>query len=79
MSRCKDLAEETDLAVHLQSPQNEDVYVKTSEVARMLRVSPKTVSRWAQDGKLPYMVTLGGHRRFPARAIQDIARRLRSF
>lgn len=67
------------MAINLSSSEADDVYVKTSDVARMLRVSPKTVSRWAQDGKLPHMVTLGGHRRFPARAIQDIARRLRAF
>ena len=36
-----------------------------SEVARLFRVDAKTVSRWAQEGKLPYIRTLGGHRRYP--------------
>jgi predicted site-specific integrase-resolvase len=36
-------------------------------------VSTKTVSRWANDKKLPYMRTLGGHRRYPALAIQQLA------
>ncbi|MFY0409738.1 BldC family transcriptional regulator [Solicola sp. PLA-1-18] len=40
------------------------------EVARMFRVDPKTVTRWAQAGKLPVVLTLGGHRRFPADAIR---------
>ncbi len=54
----------------------EDVYLSTSEAARILRVSAKTVSRWAKDGKIPHVVTLGGHRRFPASAIYELARRL---
>ncbi len=48
-------------------------YIRTAEAARMLRVSPKTVSRWAKQGKLPHVVTLGGHRRFPADAIERLA------
>ena len=35
-----------------------------SEVAAMFRVDPKTVTRWAQDGKIHSIRTLGGHRRF---------------
>jgi excisionase family DNA binding protein len=35
-----------------------------SEVAQMLRVNPKTVTRWAKTGKLPAIKTIGGHRRF---------------
>ncbi|MFN2388523.1 MAG: helix-turn-helix domain-containing protein [Actinomycetota bacterium] len=51
-------------------------YIKTAEVARILRVSSKTVSRWAREGKLPHLMTLGGHRRFPEEAIGDLAGRL---
>ena len=54
------------------------VYLSTSEAARILRVSPKTVSRWAKDGKIPHATTLGGHRRFPETAITDLARSLES-
>lgn len=53
-----------------------DVYIRTAEAARMLRVSPKTISRWAKQGRLPHVVTLGGHRRFPASAIHELATRL---
>jgi excisionase family DNA binding protein len=35
-----------------------------SEVGQMLRVNPKTVTRWARAGKLPAIKTTGGHRRF---------------
>ena len=48
-------------------------YLRTADVARVLHVSTKTVSRWANDKKLPYMRTLGGHRRYPAQAIQQLA------
>lgn len=30
----------------------------------MLSVSGRTVSRWADQGRLAHIVTLGGHRRF---------------
>lgn len=53
-------------------------FIRTAEAARILRVSPKTISRWAKEGKLPHVVTLGGHRRFPHDAIVEIARRLES-
>ena len=36
------------------------------EVARLFRVDPKTVTRWAVEGKLTCIRTLGGHRRFKA-------------
>jgi excisionase family DNA binding protein len=48
-------------------------YLKTAEVAEILHVSPKTVTRWAKDGKLPHSRTLGGHRRFPSERIQELA------
>lgn len=51
-------------------------YLKTGEVAEILHISPKTVTRWARDGKLPHSRTLGGHRRFPADAIEQLARDL---
>lgn len=36
------------------------------EVARLFRVDPKTVTRWATEGKLTCIRTLGGHRRYQA-------------
>jgi excisionase family DNA binding protein len=32
-------------------------------------VDPKTVTRWAQEGKLSAIRTLGGHRRFRAEEV----------
>ena len=39
------------------------------EVARLFRVDPKTVTRWAMEGKLTCIRTLGGHRRFKAQEV----------
>jgi excisionase family DNA binding protein len=47
-------------------------FLRPAEVADLLSVSPKTVSRWAKEGKLPFLKTLGGHRRYPAAAIQEL-------
>jgi excisionase family DNA binding protein len=52
-------------------------YLRTAEVADILHVSPKTVSRWAKEGKLPFLKTLGGHRRFPEAEIRELAEELR--
>jgi excisionase family DNA binding protein len=46
-------------------------YLLPAEVADILHVSPKTVSRWAKEGKLPFMKTLGGHRRYPEAEIRE--------
>jgi excisionase family DNA binding protein len=48
-------------------------YLRAAEVADILHVSPKTVSRWAKEGKLPFLKTLGGHRRYPAAEIRQLA------
>lgn len=58
-------------------------YIKTphlltaGEVAELFKVDPKTVTRWAQAGKLPHFKTLGGHRRFNEEEILEIRRNLR--
>ena len=38
--------------------------LKPGEVAALLRVDAKTVSRWALAGKIASVRTPGGHRRF---------------
>jgi excisionase family DNA binding protein len=52
-------------------------YLLPAEVAERLSVSPKTVSRWAKEGKLPFMKTLGGHRRYPEAEIRQLVDELR--
>jgi excisionase family DNA binding protein len=51
-------------------------YLLPSEVAEVLQVSPKTVTRWAKEGKLASRRTLGGHRRYARADIESLAQRL---
>jgi excisionase family DNA binding protein len=39
-------------------------WLRTSQAAARLHVSAKTVTRWANDGRLQHRRTLGGHRRY---------------
>jgi excisionase family DNA binding protein len=47
-------------------------FLHPAEVAAILQVSPKTISRWAQQGLLPHQRTLGGHRRCPEPVIHEL-------
>ncbi len=47
-------------------------YLGAGEAARLLEVSPKTVSRWADKGLIPCITTLGGHRRFLRSTVEQI-------
>jgi len=47
-------------------------FLFTSQVADLLHVSPKTIARWAKDGRLPFQRTLGGHRRYPEPVIREL-------
>ncbi len=51
-------------------------YLCTAEVAQLLSVSPKTISRWAKEGKLPFLRTIGGHRRYPEPQIRALVAEL---
>jgi excisionase family DNA binding protein len=48
-------------------------HLRTADVAGLLGVSPKTVARWAKEGRLPFLRTLGGHRRYPEPEIRELA------
>lgn len=45
-------------------PGHPGALLTPAEVASLFRVDPKTVTRWANAGKLSAVRTLGGHRRF---------------
>jgi len=49
-----------------------------AEVASMFRVDPKTVTRWARDGRLTSVRTLGGHRRYRESEVLDLLRAARA-
>lgn len=46
-----------------------ETWLKTSEVAKILRVTSKTVTRYATDQGLPCEETPGGHRRYLEREV----------
>jgi excisionase family DNA binding protein len=51
-------------------------WLTASQVAARLHVSPKTVSRWAADGRLAHRRTLGGHRRYDPELIDQLVQAL---
>jgi len=54
----------------MPAPNNDDL--TRQEVAVLLRVSRDTISRWAEEGRLPFWTTPGGQRRFRRRDIEKI-------
>ena len=48
------------------------VLMTPAEVAALFRVDPKTVTRWADAGKLTAIRTLGGHRRYLQDEVQNL-------
>lgn len=49
-----------------------DRLMTPAEVASLFRVDPKTVTRWANSGKLSPIKTLGGHRRYRESQVRDL-------
>jgi excisionase family DNA binding protein len=49
-----------------------DTLLTPAEVAALVRVDPKTVTRWAKAGKISSIRTLGGHRRFRESEIRGL-------
>ena len=48
------------------------------EVAALFRVDPKTVTRWADEGRLSSVRTLGGHRRYRESQVLSLLEESRS-
>ncbi len=60
----------------MSSPGVGGEYLRPGEAAKLLHVSPKTIDRWAADGRIPCIVTLGGHRRFRVEDVLAVAERM---
>jgi excisionase family DNA binding protein len=58
------------------APPKEREYMTPGEAAAVLHVSPKTVNRWANEGRISCIVTLGGHRRFHRDAVAAAAKQM---
>lgn len=52
--------------------KNDDKLLTPGEVAQLLRVDPKTVTRWAERGLVTSIKTPGGHNRFRSSEINAI-------
>jgi excisionase family DNA binding protein len=48
-------------------------FLSRREVARLFDVSAHTVYRWTREGRLPYVLTPGGRRRYPREEIERLA------
>ncbi len=55
---------------------NRGGFLTTSQAAKRLHVHPKTVARWAKEGRLECLRTLGGHRRFDPHEVEQLAAEL---
>lgn len=53
-------------------PIEQEVLMTPAEVAKVFRVDPKTVTRWAKAGKITAIRTLGGHRRYRQSEVQAL-------
>lgn len=47
-------------------------WLRPGDVAQLLKVHPATVTRWAKTGKLPYITTPAGHRRYSASVVASL-------
>lgn len=43
-----------------------------SEIAAVLKVDPKTVTRWCKAGRVQHFYTPGGHHRIPAAEVRKL-------
>ncbi len=55
-----------------QVPEEPGGLLRTGEVARRLRVNPRTMTRWRRQGRLASLRTLGGHHRYPQAAVDRL-------
>jgi excisionase family DNA binding protein len=54
---------------------DDDKLMTPGEVAKLFGVDPKTLTRWANEGKIPSLRTLGGHRRFRESVVREMLER----
>lgn len=61
-------------AAGLPSDDDDEPLLTPGEVAAYFRVHPKTITRWAESGRLNSVRTLGNHRRFRASEVRALRR-----
>lgn len=55
-------------------PSDDSPLLTPAQAARALNVSVETIRRWANDGKLRTVRTLGGQRRFSRADVDELIR-----
>ena len=56
----------------MQRPASRNDWISLSEASRVLGVSPATVRRWSDAGRLRVFTTPGGHRRFSRSSLERL-------
>lgn len=51
---------------------SEEQFVTTKEIAKLLNVSSETVRNYVKQEKIPYIKTLGGHKRYSLESIRSL-------
>jgi len=59
-----------------ESPPAPRPWLTSGQVAKRLHVTPETVARWADQGRLEHRRTPGGHRRYDPELIDQLVRDL---
>ena len=62
----------TKVEMSINRSSEPEVLLTPAEVAKLFRVDPKTVTRWAKAGKLTAIRTLGGHRRYRRSEVESL-------
>lgn len=57
------------------APKKKPALMTPAEVAAVFSVDPKTITRWADAGKLRPIRTLGGHRRYRSDQVYELLER----
>jgi excisionase family DNA binding protein len=65
-------AEEPTAKPAREGASDRSTWVSLGEASRLLGISPGTLRRWADEGRIPVFTTPGGHRRFPRRALRGL-------
>lgn len=47
-------------------------FLNVNEVAKLFRVSSRTVGRWSREGKLKHIKTPGGYRRYLIEDVREL-------
>lgn len=67
-------SEVIELLRQAEGKMQDGALLTTGEVAKLLRVTQRTVRNWEETGKLTGLKTPGGHRRFSASEVQELLR-----